>query len=118
LAVTLCSPRRGSASVIQLLEQVLETYPAREWVLIADHLSTHLSREAQTALIAWPEVTMRFIPKSACWLNRIEPWWKQLRSLALKGRRFEDIDAIIEAVLQGTAYWNQHRYPDVWKKAI
>ena len=26
-----------------------------------------------------------FIPKYACWLNLIEPWWKQLRSLALKG---------------------------------
>jgi hypothetical protein len=62
LAATLCSPRRDSASFIQLLEQVLETYPAREWVLIADNLSTHISRETQTALIAWPEVAMLFIP--------------------------------------------------------
>ena len=62
LATTLCSPRRDSASFIQLLEQVLQTYPAREWVLIADKLSTHSSREAQTALIAWPEMELRFIP--------------------------------------------------------
>jgi transposase len=118
LATTRCSPRRDSASFMQLLEQGLETSPAREWGLIADNLSTHLSRETQTALIAWPEVAMLFIPKYACWLNLIEPWWKQLRSLALKGRRFKDVDAIIEAVVQGTAYWNQHRYPYVWKKAI
>jgi transposase len=118
VALTLCSPRRDSASFIPLLERVLETYPAREWVLIADNLSTHISRETQTALIAWPEVAMLLIPKYACWLNLIEPWWKQLRSLALKGRRFEDVDAIIEAVMQGTAYWNQHCYPYVWKKAI
>jgi transposase len=118
LATTLCSPQRDSASFIQVLEQVLQTYPAREWVLIADNLSTHLSRETQTALSAWPEVTVLFIPKYACWLNLIEPWWKQLRSLALKGRRFEDVDAIIEAVVQGTAYWNQHRSPYVWKKAL
>jgi hypothetical protein len=32
----------------------------------------------------------------------IEPWWKQLRSLALKGRRFEDIDQVIEAIRQAT----------------
>jgi hypothetical protein len=25
----------------------------------------------------------------------IEPWWKQLRSLALKGRRFENLDQMI-----------------------
>jgi hypothetical protein len=87
-------------------------------VLIAEHLSTHLSRETQTAVLAWPEVAMRFIPTSACWLNLIEPWGKQLRSLALKGRRCEDVAAIIEAVVQGTAYWHQQRYPYVWKKAI
>ena len=117
LAATLYSPRRDSASFIQLLEQVLETYPAREWVLIADNLSTHISRETQTALIAWPELAMLFIPKYACWLNLIEPWWKQLRSLALKGRRFERIDEVIEAIMQATVYWNAHRSPYVWKKA-
>jgi hypothetical protein len=61
---------------------------------------------------------MLFIPKYACWLNLIEPWGKQLPSPALKGRRFEDVDATIEVVVQGTAYWNQHRYPYVWRKAI
>jgi hypothetical protein len=35
----------------------------------------------------------------------------------LKGRRFERIDAVIEAVGQATLYWNAHRYPYVWKKA-
>jgi hypothetical protein len=65
-ATTLCSPRRDNASFIQLLAQVLQTYPAREWVLITDNLTTHVSREKQTALIAWPEVHLRFIPKYAC----------------------------------------------------
>jgi hypothetical protein len=73
LATTRCSPRRDSASFTQLLEQVLQTYPAQEWVLIADNLSTHLSRETQVALLAWPEGTLLFIPKSACWLNLSEP---------------------------------------------
>jgi transposase len=118
LATTLCRPRRDSASFIQLLEQVLQTYPAREWILITDNLSTQASRETQTALIAWPEVMLRFIPTYACWLNLIEPWWKQLRSLALKGRRVAAVDEIIEAVVQATAYWNAHRYPYGWKKAV
>jgi transposase len=104
LATTLCSPRRDSASFIQLLEQVLRTYPARQWVLITDNLSTHLSRETQTALIAWPEVQLLFIPTYACWLNLIEPWWKQLRSLALKGRRFKGIAESVVAVELATTY--------------
>jgi transposase len=117
LAATLCRPRRDSASFMQLLELVLQRYPAREWVLIMDNLSTHLSREPQTALIAWPEVQLLFMPRYACWLNLIEPWWKQLRRPALKGRHFERLDEVIEAIMQATVYWNAHRYPYVWKKA-
>lgn len=35
----------------------------------------------------------------------IEPWWKQLRSLALKGRRFESAREIEEALWVALAYW-------------
>jgi transposase len=102
---------------MQLLELVLQTYPAREWVVITDSLTTHLSCETQAALLAWPEMHLLLLPKYTCWLNLIEPWWKQLRSLALKGRHFERDDEIIEALIQATRYWNAHRYPYVWKKA-
>ncbi len=117
LAATLCSPRRDSASFIQLLERVLQPYPAREWALITDHLTTQISCDTRTALLAWPEVQLWLLPKYACWLNLIEPWWKQLRSLALNGRRVERIDEVIEAMVQATASGNAHRYPSVWKKA-
>jgi hypothetical protein len=112
-----CGPRRDSASFIQLLERVPRTYPAREWRLITDNLTTPLSPETQAALLAWPEMHLLLLPKYACWLNLIEPCWKQLRSLALKGRRFEGINEVIEAIVQATMYWNAHRHPYLWKKA-
>ena len=66
--------------------------------------------------MAWPEIQIQFIPKYACWLNLIEPWWKQLRSLALKGRRFETV-AELEAILrEALVYWNAHRRPYRRKK--
>jgi hypothetical protein len=34
----------------------------------------------------------------AAYLNLIEPWWKTLRSLALKGRRFETWEQICDAI--------------------
>ncbi len=37
-----------------------------------------------------------------------------LRSLALKGRRFETWDEVGRAVEAATAYWNAHRHPFVW----
>jgi len=46
-------------------------------LLIEDNLSIHVSREVKLALAAWPNIQVLFIPKYACWLNLIEPWWKQ-----------------------------------------
>jgi transposase len=116
LATILCSPTRDSASHLQLLEQVLATFPSNHWLLIEDNLSIHQSRDVKTALLAWPEIRLQFIPKYACWLNLIEPWWKQLKALALKGRRFETTAELIEALHGALAYWNTHRHPYSWRK--
>jgi hypothetical protein len=53
-------------------------------------------------------------PKYAAYLNLIEPWWKTLRSLALKGRRFETWAEVEQAIEAATAYWNRHRHPFIW----
>jgi hypothetical protein len=55
-----------------------------------------------------------FHPTDAAYLNLIEPGWKGLRSLALKGRRFETGDQLATAVADATADWNAHRHPFVW----
>jgi len=68
-ATLMLSAARDSASHIQLLETI--------WLIIEDNLSTHSSRQVKLALAAWPEVQVQFIPKYACWLNLIEPWWRR-----------------------------------------
>ena len=98
------------------VEQMVTEFPAERWLIITDNLSTHHSRETKLALTAWPEIRTQFIPKYACWLNLIEPWWKQLRSLALKGRRFENVQELCEALISALQYWNDHRHPYSWKK--
>jgi hypothetical protein len=47
-------------------------------------------------------------------LNLIEPWWKALKALALKGRRFETWEEVCRAVEEATAFWNTHRHPFHW----
>lgn len=115
-ATVVFSAARDSVSHIQLLEQVLLHFPADRWLIIEDNLSTHTSRATQLALLAWPEIQVQFIPKYACWLNLIEPWWKQLRSLALKGRRFETTAELRAALEAALTYWNDHKHPYYWKK--
>jgi len=115
-ATLVLSAARDSASHIQLLEAMLRDFPAQRWLVIEDNLSTHTSRQVKLALAAWPEVQVQFIPKYACWLNLIEPWWKQLKALALKGRRFDSVEELAQALSGGLAYWNAHRHPYRWKK--
>jgi hypothetical protein len=55
-----------------------------------------------------------FQPTYAAYLNLIELWWKVLRSLALKGRRFDTWEQVYQVIAAATAYWNAHRHPFIW----
>ena len=110
------SPARDGVTHIQLLEQMITHFPSDRWLVIEDNLTIHKCRNVRTALLAWPEIQIQFLPKYACWLNLIEPWWKQLKSLALKGRRFETIAELTAAFNAALDYWNRHKRPYIWKK--
>jgi hypothetical protein len=81
---------------------------------IMDNLSAHRATDVLLCALAYPRWEFVFQPKSAPYLNLIEPWWKVLRSLALKGRRFETWVEVWQAVQEATAYWNAHRPPFIW----
>jgi transposase len=115
-ATVIVTERRDSASHLQLLEQLIARFPAERWLVIEDNLSIHASRDVKLALLAWPEIQVQFLPRYASWMNLIEPWWKQLKSLALKGRRFDTADEIQDAMQHALAYWNDHRRPYQWRK--
>ena len=89
--------------------------PAVERVYaVLDNLSTHSAVDVLLFNLAHPRWEFVFQPKYAAYLNLIEPWWKVLRSLALKGRRFDAWADIEQAVEQATAYWNAHKHPFLW----
>jgi transposase len=101
---------------IQLIEQVVQQYRSDRWLLIEDNLSIHTSQQTRLALTAWPEIQVQLLPKYAPWLNLIEPWLKQLRSRALKGRRFASTEEREQALRGAVADWNAHPRPYRWKK--
>ena len=113
---TWTAPRRTTANVVAFLEHV-ETWiaPSVERVyVILDNLSAHRATDVRLFALAHPRWEFVFQPKYAAYLNLIEPWWKILRSLALKGNRFETWEEICAAVAAATGYWNAHRHPFVW----
>jgi transposase len=108
--------RRTIANWVDFLEEVDQWIPAEIERLfgIVDNLNVHRATDVLLFSLAHPRWEFVFQPKYAAYLNLIEPWWKILRSLALKGRRFETWEEVCEAVRDATVYWNQHRHPFIW----
>jgi transposase len=118
LALTCPAAGRGASHFLALLDQIVAGWPQGELIFIMDNLASHKTLDVRLWALAHPRVRFLFQPTYAPWLNLIEPWWKTLRSLALKGRRFEDADELTHAIAVATQYWNQHRKPYVWRKTI
>ncbi|MCE3250158.1 MAG: hypothetical protein K0R41_3983 [Geminicoccaceae bacterium] len=115
-AFTLTCERRTTVNWVDFLSAI-ETWidPAVERIYaVVDNLNIHSAPDVLLFGLLHPRWEFVFQPKYAAYLNLIEPWWKVLRSLALKGRRFEAWGEIEEAVKRATAYWNNHRHPFVW----
>ena len=108
--------RRTAANWVDFLEKVDAWVPpeAERIYAILDNLEAHRATDVLLFNVAHPRWEFVFQPKCAAYLNLIEAWWKILRSLALKGRRFESWDEICQAVQKATAYWNAHRHPFRW----
>jgi transposase len=115
-ALTHPYPSRSTANWVDFLGRVEAWVPAEvdRVYAILDNLQAHRATDVLLFSLAHPRWEFVFQPKYAAYLNLIEPWWKVLRSLALKGRRFETWEEVCEAVARATAYWNGHRHPFVW----
>ena len=107
---------RTIANWVDFLERVDDWLPAQpeRVYAIVDNLNVHRAVDVRLFVLAHPRWEFVFQPKYAAYLNLIEPWWKVLRSLALKGRRFETWAEIAQAVEAATAYWNAHKHPFIW----
>src|SRR6478752_6975457 len=108
--------RRTTAKWVDFLSAV-EAWidPASEPVYaVVDTINTHSAPDVLLFSLLHPRWEFVFQPKYAACLNLIEPWWKIMRSLALKGRRFETWAEIEQAVERATACWNEHKPPFIW----
>jgi transposase len=115
-ALTVPYGRRTTANWVDFLGQVEQWLPADAVSVYAiqDNLSAHRATDVLLFSLAHPRWEFVFQPVYAAYLNLIEPWWKVLRSLALKGRRFETWEDMTTAIAAATDYWNQHRHPFHW----
>lgn len=115
-ALTQPYDRRTTANWIDFLNRVDQWIAAsvERVYAVLDNLAMHQAMDVLLFSLTHPRWEFVFQPIYAAYLNLIEPWWKTLRSLALKGRRFEAWEQVCSAIEKATAYWNAHRHPYVW----
>ncbi|GHO57988.1 transposase [Ktedonobacter robiniae] len=113
---TQCYPRRCLLHFIDFLCEVNDWLDAsiERIYAVLDNLDMHHCRDLLLFQIHHSRWEFVYQPSRAAYLNLIEPWWKTLRSLALKGRRFETWEEVMRAVEAATAYWNAHKHPFGW----
>jgi transposase len=115
-ALTATYTSRSISNFVGFLKKVEAWVPrdvGRIYVIL-DNLRAHKAQDVLLFNLAHPRWEFVFQPKYAAYLNLIEPWWKTLKSLALKGRRFGSWEEIETAVRKALDYWNEHRHPYVW----
>ena len=112
-------PSRSTANWVDFLGRVEAWIPAEveRVYAIADNLNAHRAIDVLLFALAFARWEFVFQPKYAAYLNLIEPWWKVLKSLALKGRRFTTWAEMVAAFEAATVYWNRQRHPFVWGRA-
>ena len=108
--------RRTIVNWLDFLEQADAWVPAEiaRVSAILDNLNVHHADDVLLFCLTHPRWEFVFQPTYAAYLNLIEPWWKVLRSLAFKGRRFATWEEMAAAAREATAYWQAHRHPFVW----
>jgi len=116
LAFTFCAKRRRRAEFVAFLDALIAGWADEAMILIMDNLAVHKTLDVRLWALVHPQVRFLFQPTYSPWLNLIEPWWKTLRTLALKGRRFNDAAEIPTAIHAATDFWNQQRHPYRWRK--
>ncbi len=115
-ALTATYTSRSIATFVDFLEKVEQWVPRSidRIYAILDNLRAHRAYDVLLFSLAHPRWEFVFQPKYAAYLNLIEPWWKMLKSLALKGRFFETWQQVEEAIAKALDYWNAHRHPYGW----
>ncbi len=108
--------KRNGANWVDFLEHVEDWVPADVTRVygVVDNLPAHRMTDVLLFCLSHPRWEFVFQPRYAAYLNLIEPWWKVLKSLALKGRRFRTWEELCAAVAAATDSWNKHRHPFIW----
>lgn len=106
--------RKNSDSFIEFIKHIMLTeYPDVKVIMVMDNASYHRSKASMAALSLFEDrLEVVWLPKYCPFLNAIERFWLQLKTLAAANRLHHDMDELIRAIDETIFNQNQPDHAD------
>ncbi len=116
--IATCMKRHRHQEWIKFLRMIDEQTPKElDLHLIVDNYATHKHEKVKRWLKRHPRFHVHFIPTSSSWLNIVEGFFRNLDQNRLKRGVFQNVPALIEAIMGYIENHNRDPRPIVWSAA-
>ena len=114
-----CYARHRHQEFLKFLKRLDLEFPGKVKLhLVMANYGTHKHPQVQAWLKRHPRFIVHFIPTSSSWLNLVERWFGELTGKRVRRGVFVSVQALIAAIEEYMAVWNQKPKPFVWTATV
>jgi transposase len=114
-----CMPRHRHQEFIRFLKKIdQETPVGLNLHIIVDNYSAHKHARVASWLKRHPRFHMHFTPTSGSWCNLVERWFGNLTQKRIRRGSFQNVKALIEAILDYIDNNNQNPHVFSWTAPV
>ena len=114
-----CYKRHRHQEFLKFLRRINREFPGNTSLhVVMDNYGTHGTPEVKAWLKRHPRFVVHYVPTSCSWLNLIERWFSELTNKRIRRDSFPSSDALVAAIEEFLAVWNQKPRPFVWTATV
>jgi transposase len=114
-----CYKRHRHPEFLKFLRRINREFPGNTSLhVVMDNYGTHGTPEVKAWLKRHPRFVVHYVPTSCSWLNLIERWFAELTNKRIRRDSFPSRDALVAAIEEFLAVWNQKPRPFVWTATV
>ena len=114
-----CYKRHRHQEFLKFLRRINREFPGNTSLhVVMDNYGTHGTPEVKAWLKRHPRFVVHYVPTSCSGLNLIERWFAELTNKRIRRDSFPSLDALVAAIEEFLAVWNQKPRPFVWTATV
>jgi len=114
-----CYKRHRHQEFLKFLRRINREFPGNTSLhVVMDNYGTHGTPEVKAWLKRHPRFVVHYVPTSCSWLNLIERWFAELTNKRIRRDSFPSLDALVAAIEEFLAVWNEKPRPFVWTATV